>query len=102
MRRFGEAFAIAGALGICIGWHAQAKDAPSTRPTTAAATTSRSVASSPASHDHKSDAAANTAVSAAIRDLAHEYAAHQGDPKKPLRGVCNYFKDHPSSEITTD
>ena len=91
MKRFGEAFAISSLLSLCIASYAHAKDAASTRPTTAQV-----------SRDRKSEIAANTAVSAAIRELAREYSAHQIDSKKPLRGVCNYFNDHPSSEITTE
>jgi hypothetical protein len=102
MRRFGEVFAVAIAivLSIFVSPDVWAKDSPSTRPT-AAATTTRSV-SSAASRERKADAARSSAVSVAIRDLGREYAAHLADPKKPLRGVCNYFNDHPGSDVTPE
>src|SRR5438045_3889948 len=69
--------------------------APSSRPAAAtkpAATTRRTVSKSAA-----------TAVRAAVEALTKEYETYLQSPSKgDVRASCNYFKDHPSSDVTSD
>ena len=66
---------------------------PVTKPATSPATRVRG--------SRSADVAATNAVRAAVIALANELAANQRNPSKDgLRTASNYFKDHPSSEIT--
>src|SRR3954468_5610542 len=68
--------------------------APSTRATTKA--TSRATT-------RRTGSAGQAAVRAAVMALMDEYEQHRREPDDhPLRKSCDYFKDHPSQDVTSD
>jgi hypothetical protein len=46
--------------------------------------------------------AAMAAVQAAVQSLSKELAAHEKDPKTPLREKSNYFTENPSTDVTPE
>jgi hypothetical protein len=75
-------------------WSADTAPKPAAKPGAAAAA---------AEAGNKPDPkAAMAAVQAAVQSLTKELAAHEKDPKTPLRDKSNYFTENPSPDVTPE